>query len=73
VGVLAHSRATSKPSVSPVVSGMCAEAIHFTEQSGNGDNGMLIFTRINTLYKTTCKMLIRGEVLVVYYDRSFPS
>lgn len=43
---------------SPVVSGKCAEKIQVISEAVNDDNGMLIFTQVDTLHKTICVMLI---------------
>lgn len=56
----------------PVVSGKCAEKIQVINEAVNDDNGMLIFTQIDTLHKTICVILISEKVLIVYYDLSFP-
>lgn len=58
---------------SPVVSGKCAEKIQVISEAVNDDNGMLIFTQVDTLHKTICVMLIsrKGSHRLLWFEFSF--
>lgn len=51
----------------------CREIQFILKAVSDDDNGMLIFTQINTLHKTICIMLISRKVLIICCDLSFPS